>query len=207
MEAGESGVVARIEWDKVLIVGSPQRAQVGQTISELAAEEDKEPLTWTLDALQAASGQMGMVSLLMAEENVRRQLRHPAVMFGTDGLGVSVGGPMARGLLHPRFCGTYARILGQYVREEGILSLEEASWKASGFPAQKLGLADRGVIREGCRADLVVFDPATVEDRASYREPLCYPAGIEYVLVNGKVVVEAGDQTSARPGRVIRWEG
>ena len=132
------------------------------------------------------------------------QLQHPAVMFGTDGLGVSAAGPMAKGIMHPRFFGTYPRIFGHYVREEGILSLEGASWKASGFPAQKLGLADRGVIREGCRADLVVFDPATVRDRATYAEPLRYPAGIDTILINGEVVVEGGEQTSARPGRVIR---
>ena len=204
MEAGRSGIVAQIEWDKVLIAGSPDSAQVGHPISDLAAREGKEPLTWTLDALRASSGKMGMAVLLMDEDNVRLQLRHPAVMIGTDSLGVSTAGPLARGLMHPRFCGTYARIFGQYVRDEGLLSLEEASWKASGFPAQKLGLADRGVIREGCIADLVVLDPATVRDRASFAEPLRYPSGFEYVLAGGEVVVEAGEQTLARPGRVLR---
>ena len=206
MEAGEGGIVGRVEWDKVLIAGSEERAYVGHAISDLAAKEGKEPLLWTLDALRATSGNMAMVLLMMSEENVRMQLQHPAVMFCTDGLGVSAGGPLAKGIVHPRFFGTYPRIFGQYVREEGILSLEGASWKASGFPAQKLGLADRGVIREGCRADLVVFDPATVRDRATYAEPLRYPAGIGTVLVNGEVVVEEGGQTRARPGRVIRRE-
>ena len=106
--------------------------------------------------------------------------------------------------MHPRFCGTYPRIFGQYVREEGILSLEEASWKASGFPAQKLRLADRGIIKKGHKADLVVFDPATVKDQATYTEPLRYPLGIDYVLINGEVVVDQGKQTAARPGEVIR---
>jgi N-acyl-D-aspartate/D-glutamate deacylase len=113
-----------------------------------------------------------MIVFLMAEENVRMQLRHPAMMIGTDGLGLAVEGPMASGMLHPRCFGTYPRIFGRYVREEGVLSLEEASWKASGFPAQKLGLADRGVIKKGYRADLVVFDPVTIKDQATYEEPL-----------------------------------
>jgi N-acyl-D-amino-acid deacylase len=204
MEAGGGKVVGQIEWDKILISSSAERAYVGHAISDLAAKEGKDSLTWTLDALRATSGNMGMVVLLMAEENVRMQMRHPAVMFCTDGLGVSADGVLARGIMHPRFFGTYARIFGHYVRDEGVLSLEAASWKASGLPARKLGLADRGVIREGCMADLVLFDPATVEDQATYADPLRYPAGIEYVLVNGEVVVGAGAQTGARPGRVMR---
>ena len=110
---------------------------------------------------------------------------------------------MAKGIMHPRFCGTYPRIFGQDARE-GVLSLEEASWRASGFPAQKLGLADRGTKGKGCIADLVVLDPATVKDQTTYMDPLQYPLGINHVLVNGKVVIEGGRQTSARPGRVIR---
>lgn len=203
IKAGEGGVVGRIEWDKVLIAGSPKREYVGHAISELAAQEDQDPLHWTLDALRLTSGNLTMVVLSMSEDNIKMQLGHPAMMFGTDGLGVSTDGPMALGIMHPRFCGTYARLFGQYVRE-GVLSLEEASWKASGFPAQKLRLADRGLIREGYKADLVVFDPSTIQDRATYEEPLHYPSGIETVLVNGEVVIEAGSQTSARPGRVIR---
>ena len=111
---------------------------------------------------------------------------------------------MATGKPHPRSFGTYPRIFGRYVRDEGILSLEEASWKASGFPAQKLRLPDRGVIEKGAKADLVLFEPATIRDRATYRDPLQYPSGIECVLVNGQVVVEQGQQTPARPGEVIR---
>jgi N-acyl-D-amino-acid deacylase len=145
-----------------------------------------------------------MVVLLMAEDNLRMQLQHPAMMFCTDGWGVSPGGQMAKGLMHPRFFGTYPRIFGQYVREEGVLSLEEASWKASGFPAQKLGLADRGAIAHGYKADLVVFDPATIQDLTTYAEPMRFPSGIEYVLIDGEIVVERGEQTDARPGQVIR---
>jgi N-acyl-D-amino-acid deacylase len=204
LEGGDSGIRAEVEWDKVLISGSPDPAQSGRSIADLAAQESQEPVAWMLDALRAASGKMGMVALLIDEENIRLQLRHPAVMVGTDSLGVSAAGPMARGIMHPRFCGTYARIFGQYVRDEGLLSLEEASWKASGFPAQKLGLAGRGLIREGLKADLVVLDPETVADRASFAKPLRYPVGIDNVLVNGELVVAGGEAVGARPGTVLR---
>lgn len=204
MEAGEGGIVGNIEWDRVMISGSARREHVGYYVSELAAREGCDPAIWMLDALRSTQGSMAMVVFLMAEENIRMQLRHPAMMLCTDGLGVSENGPMARGLMHPRFCGTYPRIFGRYVREEGILSLEEASWKASGFPAKKLGLDDRGVIEEGKKADLVILDPATISDRATYSEPLRHPVGIEAVLVNGELVLESGKQTLARPGRVVR---
>ena len=205
MEAGKGGDVGTIEWDKILIAGSTNREHVGHPISELAALENQDPILWTLDALRATSGNLTMVMLSMSEDNVRMQLRHPAMMFCTDGLGVSIEGPVAMGIMHPRFCGTYPRLFGQYVRE-GILTLEGASWKASGFPAQKLGLVDRGLIRKGYKADLVLFDPDTIQDRATYAEPLQYPSGIDCVLVNGEVVVEGGRQTRARPGRVLRRE-
>jgi N-acyl-D-aspartate/D-glutamate deacylase len=203
MEAGKDGGVGTIEWDKILISGSAERAYVGHAVSELAAQEEMDPLLWTLDALRATSGKVTMVMLSMSEDNVRMQLPHPAMMFCTDGLGVSTAGPMAMGIMHPRFCGTYPRIFGRYVRE-GVLSLEAASWKASGLQAQKLGLADRGLIREGYKADLVLFDPDTIQDRATYAKPLKYPVGIDAVLVNGEVLVEGGRRTRARPGRVLR---
>jgi N-acyl-D-amino-acid deacylase len=204
MKGGAGGIVGNVEWDKVLIAGSARREYVGHCISELVAGEGKDPLIWTLDALRTTLGNMTMMVLFIAEDNIKMQLQHPAMMFCTDGLGVSVEGPMARGIVHPRFCGTYPRILGQYVREEGVLSLEEANWKASGFPAQKLGLTDRGVLKKGYKADLVVFDPVTIKDQATYMEPLRYPSGIDYVLINGEVVVEQGKQSKVHPGRVIR---
>ncbi len=204
MKAGEGGIVENIEWDKILICKSRKKEYVGHYVAELAAREGKDPYTWTLDALPKTLGDILMVVFLMSEDNIRTQLQHPAMMIGTDGLGLATEGPMASGMQHPRCFGTYPRLFGQYVREEGILSLEEASWKASGFPAQKLGLRDRGMIRRGYKADLVVFNPATIKDQATYLDPLQYPSGIEYVLVNGKLVIERGQQTGARPGQVIR---
>jgi N-acyl-D-amino-acid deacylase len=200
---GEGGVVGEIEWEKVLISGSSKTQYVGHYVSELAAAEGKAPHTWALDALLKTFGNLMIVAFLMSEDNVRLQLSHPAIMIGTDGFGLVPEGPLATGKPHPRSFGTYPRIFGQYVRDEGILSLEEASWKASGFPAQKLRLPDRGVIKQGTKADLVLFDPTTIRDQATYTQPQ-YPSGIECVLINGQVVVEQGKQTPARPGEVIR---
>jgi len=204
MQAGQGGIVEHIEWDKILISGSRKEEYMGHYVSELAAREGKDPYVWILDALLKTLGNTQMIIWMMAEDNVRLQLRHPAIMIGTDGWGMTTEGPMAFGMRHPRCFGTYPRLLGQYVREEGVLSLQEAVWKASGFPAQKLDLKDRGLIKPGYQADLVVFDPATIQDRATYEDPLQYPAGVDYVLVNGEIVVEHGQQTNARPGRVIR---
>jgi N-acyl-D-amino-acid deacylase len=205
MKDGEGGIVGNIEWDKVLICGSRKKEHVGHYVSELANKEGQDPCAWTLNALLKTLGNIQMAVFLMAEDNVRMQMQHPAMMFGTDGTGVPAGGPMALGLIHPRFFGTYPRIFGQYVRQEKVLSLEEASWKASGFPAQKLRLADRGLVKKVYKADVVVFDPVTINDQATYMEPLQYPLGIDYVLVNGEMVIEQGEQTGARPGKVIRW--
>jgi len=204
MKDGEGGVVENIEWDKVLICRSPKPAYLLRYISELAAEEGKDPYVWTLDALVKTFGDAGMVVILMSEENVRAQLQHPAMMIGTDGFGMATEGPMSKGMLHPRCFGTYPRIFGKYVREEGILSIEEASWKASGFPAKKLGLAKRGRISKGCQADLVVFNPATIRDRATYLAPLQYPIGIDYVFVNGQTALKHGEQKTSRAGKVLR---
>jgi N-acyl-D-aspartate/D-glutamate deacylase len=203
-EAGEGAVVEEIEWDKILISGSRKEDYVGHYVAELAAREGKDPPTWALDALLRTLGDLMMILFLMSEDNVRLQLSHPAMMIGTDGLGLATEGPLAAGKPHPRSFGTYPRVLGRYVRDEGILSLEEANWKASGFPAQKLGLPGRGLVKKGYKADLVVFDPEAILDRATYEEPQQHPAGIDCVLVNGQVVVEQGQQTTARPGEVIR---
>ena len=204
MKAGEGGFVKGIGWDKVLINKSRKKEYVLRYVAELAAKEGKDPYTWTLDALLRTLGDITMVIFLMSDDNVKMQLRHPAMMIGTDGFGLATEGPMASGMLHPRSFGTYPRLFGQYVREEGILSLEEASWKASGFPAQKLRLTDRGVIKKGYRADLVVFDPTAIKDQATYTKPLQYPSGIDYVLINGEIVIDQGEQTPVRPGEVIR---
>jgi N-acyl-D-amino-acid deacylase len=139
----------------------------------------------------------------MDEADVERIMQHPATAIGSDG-GVSVFG---ESVPHPREYGTFARVLGRYVRERGVLTLEEAVRKMSGATAQRLGLPDRGLLREGLIADIAVFDAAAVIDRATFAEPHQYAEGVEYVIVNGTLVVDGGDHTGARPGRVLYGPG
>jgi len=119
-------------------------------------------------------------------------------------MGLAEKGPLAKSLPHPRNYGAFARILGRYVREEGVLTLEEAIYKMTGLAAKRLRLTDRGFLRPGLAADLVVFDPATVKDRSTYEKPHQCPEGISQVLVNGRLVVEDGVHTQARPGRILK---
>ena len=139
----------------------------------------------------------------MDEADVERIMQHPATAIGSDG-GVSVFG---ESVPHPREYGTFARVLGRYVRERGVLTLEEAVRKMSGATAQRLGLQDRGLLREGFFADVAVFDPERVVDRATFEQPHRYAEGVEYVLVNGVLVVDGGEHTGARPGRVLYGPG
>ena len=139
----------------------------------------------------------------MDEGDVERIMRHPATAVGSDG-GVSVFGA---GVPHPREYGTFARVLGRYVRERGVLTLEEAVRKMSGATAARLGLQDRGLLREGFFADVAVFDPGRIIDRATFEDPHRYADGVEYVLVNGVLVVDGGEHTGARPGRVLNGPG
>jgi N-acyl-D-aspartate/D-glutamate deacylase len=135
----------------------------------------------------------------MDEPDVQRVLRHPAAMIASDG-DVAVFG---RGNPHPRAYGTFVRVLGRYVRDLQVLTLEDAVRKMTSFPAQRLGLSDRGVLREGLKADLAVFDPSVVRDRATFERPHQYAEGVSLVVVNGEVVFENGAMTGKRPGRVL----
>lgn len=192
------------EWDKVFISESKNPDYTGKTIAFLAEKADKDPYTFIFDALLETKGQMGMVLFMMSEENVKMQLKYPFMMIGTDGAGMPFEGEYAKGVPHPRSFGTYPRVLGKYVREEKILSLEEAIWKMTGLPAQTLGLNDRGVIKAQNKADLVIFDPEKIIDTADFANPYQKPAGIDYVMVNGTIVVEHNNHTMATPGVVIR---
>ncbi len=118
-------------------------------------------------------------------------------------MGLATQGPLSKGKPHPRNYGTYPCVLGRYVREQGVISLEEAVWKMCGLPAQKLRWTDRGLVKNGYQADLVVFDPDAVADQATYKAPHQYPVGIHHVIVNGELVIHAGVHTQARPGIVL----
>ena len=149
------------------------------------------------------NGGCGGIYHAIDEQDLQRILRHPATMIASDG-GVPVFGEASP---HPRSYGTFSRVLGRYVRELKILSLEDAVRKMTAFPAQRLGLADRGVLREGLKADIAVFNPDTVSDRATFERPHQYSEGVSLVLVNGQVVFENGSVTTARPGRILYGRG
>jgi N-acyl-D-amino-acid deacylase len=195
------------EWDQTFVAWVPPTADQsvqGQSIATIAGQRQLDPIDTLFAVLDESAGEASMVHFAMDEQDVRYVMRHPLSMFGTDGLGIKPTGVLGEGQPHPRCYGTYPRILGHYVREEGVLNLEDAVRKASLVPAQQLGLDRKGRIRVDADADLVVFDPATVAERATYQHPHQFPVGIDYVLVGGQVAVDHGTVTSARAGTVLR---
>jgi len=137
------------------------------------------------------------------EEEMRRVMRHPLQMVGSDGRSVSPSGPLSIGKPHPRFYGTFPRFLGKYVREEKVLGLEEAVRKVTSYPAQAFRIGTKGLLRENMDADIVIFDPTKVLDCSTYSDPHRFPVGIEYVLVNGKIVINRGQHTGDMPGKIL----
>jgi N-acyl-D-amino-acid deacylase len=199
------GYASSAEWDKVIISSSPNaRAFQGRTVAELAAEAGKTTHDWVFDALLSCELDIGMVKFGMSEENRKAELRHPALMIGTDGSALAPEGPLSQGVPHPRSYGTFPRVLGHYVREQEVLALETAIWKMTGLPAQKLRWSDRGLVKRGYAADLVVLEPDTVTDCATYQAPHQFPRGIRHVIVNGELVIHEEKHTHARPGNVLR---
>ena len=194
--------------DGVLVLGllKPEhRAHVGKRLSDIAAALGKDWLETVMDLLLSEEQRIGTIYFMMSEDNVSLQLRQPWIKFGTDAGGADPDS--ARGLTHPRAYGTYPRILGKYVRDEGVLSLEDAVRKATSAVATRLSIQDRGLLREGFFADVVVFDPAAVADRATFERPHQLSAGVRDVFVNGVSVVRGGRHTGAKPGRVVRGPG
>ncbi len=192
------------EWDAVLISSSPRnRNYEGRDIADIAAEAGKSPYDWIFDALLETELDVSMVLFLMSEENRKLALRHPVMMIGTDGAGLATEGLLAKGMPHPRSYGAFPRVLGYYVREQGVISLEEAVRKMCSLPAKKLRWTDRGLVKKGYHADLVILNPDTVADKATYEAPHQYPVGIPHVIVNGKLVIHNGTRTKARPGSVL----
>jgi N-acyl-D-amino-acid deacylase len=192
-------------WEEVLIAGCPPRRDYeGRSIAEIAGETDKEPEETVFDILLLSEAEATMVIFVMDEANLRLGFRHPAVMVGSDAEGRTTRGVLAQGKPHPRNFGTFPKLLGHYVREERLVPLEAMVRKMTGLAADRMGFMDRGYIRAGMKADIVVFDPATIRDRATYAEPHQYPDGIPWVFVNGEAVGAEGEQTAARPGGLVR---
>jgi dihydroorotase/N-acyl-D-amino-acid deacylase len=179
----------------------------GKTIADVARAEGKDPVDVIMDVVIADKGNTGRVSFGMSEEDVRAALRHPLVSFCTDSGAMAEDGILSQEKSHPRAWGSAPRILGKYVREEKLLTLEEAIRKMTSLPASRMRLHDRGILRPGMLADLVAFDPETVRERSTYTDPTHYSEGIPYVAVNGVLVVDEGRITAARPGRALRGPG
>lgn len=179
----------------------------GKTVAQIAQAEGKDPLDVIMDVVIADKGNTGRVTFSMSEEDVRAALAHPLVSFCTDSGARAEDGVLSREKSHPRAWASAPRILGKYVREEKLLTLEEAVRKMTSLPASRMRLHDRGVVRPGMKADLVAFDPERVRERSTYADPNRYSEGIPYVAVNGVLVVDEGRITAARPGRILRGPG
>jgi N-acyl-D-amino-acid deacylase len=206
LEAAVSDKVASLgDWNSVQVTSTDRDALAwarGRRLGDLARERDLDPYDLLVHILTNGGG--GMVGFGMREENVDRLLAHPRAMVCSDGSALAVEGPLSEGSPHPRNYGTFPRILGRYVREKGVLSMEEAIYKMTSAPARRVGLTDRGRIAPGMAADVVVFDPDRVIDRATFEEPHRYAEGILHVAVNGRLVLRDGRETGARPGRALR---
>jgi N-acyl-D-amino-acid deacylase len=200
------GVLATPEGVLVLGLKKPENAKyAGKRLSEIAADQGKHWVDAAMDLILSERQRVDTIYFMMSEENVRLQLRQPWIKIGTDAAGHDPDRP--HGLVHPRSYGTYPRILGKYVRDERVLPLEDAVRKMTSAVAARLSIRDRGLLREGLLADVVVFDPETIGDRASYESPHRLSAGVRDVFVNGVAVVRDGKHTGAKPGRIVRGPG
>ena len=204
-------VLAKVEliggWDNVQVTSvsdDADRAAEGKRLGAYASSVGEDPYAVTVGLLRRSRGGVGMVGFAMSEENLERILAHPRGMVCSDGGSYAAEGPARRGVPHPRALGSFPRVLARYVRERRALTLEQAVHKMTAQPAGRLRLADRGRIAVGLAGDVVVFDPATVADRATFEDPYQYPVGIAAVVVNGAPALQDGLRTSARPGRVAR---
>jgi len=207
----ESNVVALTGGFEGIVLASVRKPEnkiyEGRTLHQVASLTKKDPVDALLDLLVSEEGKYTPALFFhMSEEDVRLAMKQPWVAVGSDGIAVS---PSLRSLgqAHPRFYGTYPRILGHYVREKGVLSLADAVRKMTSLPAQIVGLPDRGLLKPGMAADLVIFDPESVNDRATFEQPDHFPDGISFVVVNGRLVVADGEQTEALPGKVLYGPG
>ncbi len=194
------------DWNHIQIASAGERTPWarGRKLGDLAAERGLEPYALVLMLLEENRGSVGTIGFGMSEENVEELLAHPLGMVCSDGSNYAPYGHLAQSSPHPRSYGTFPRLLGHYVRERRVLSLEEAIRKVTSAPADRMRLEGRGRIAVGAFADLVAFDPDTVIDRATFEEPHQYPAGVPHVIVNGVVTIRDGEQTGKRGGRGIR---
>jgi N-acyl-D-amino-acid deacylase len=196
-----------LDWDHIHLNGfNRQRNQVleGLTVAQIAEQLSTEPLEAIFRLFTEERGALSMIVFSMNEDEVIEIMQHPAGMIGSDGCSVAPYGPTGTRKVHPRFYGTFPRVLGRYVREKKVLSLERAVHKMTGLPARKLQFSDRGLLKKGFQADIVVFDENLIADTATFENPHQYPAGIHFVLVNGQVVISNGEHTGKLPGKFLK---
>lgn len=193
-----AGGIGRVRPEDAVIASAPGHPEwEGQSVADLAHRVAL-PAREAAEHVERAAGGATVVLHMMSEDDVRTVMRHPSTMIGSDGI------PTLEGKPHPRLSNTFARVIGHYGRDEGLFSLSEAVYRMTGFCAEKFGLRDRGVLRAGAFADVVVFDPATIIDRGTYQDPMTPPAGIRHVFVNGQQVMHDAELQDARAGRAIR---
>jgi len=193
-------------WEGMLLVSlsNPQYKRFeGKRMSEVIQEMGKSGIDVLFDLLINNHGSVPTVYFHHSEEDMRYALKQPWVSIGSDGTAVTTEGPLAGGNPHPRYFGTFPRVLGRYVREEHVLTLEDAIRKMTSANAAKIHQYDRGLLRAGMAADVTIFNADTIIDKATYEKPHQYASGVEYVMVNGKMVLDKGRHTGARPGMIL----
>jgi N-acyl-D-amino-acid deacylase len=210
------------EWENFFVDAGPSnilligfrnpalRHLIGKTLQEVADERGTDPATTAMDLVVEDDSRVDAVFFLMSEENVRRKIAKPWISFGSDAGAPSAEGVFLQSSRHPRTYGNFARLIGKYVRDERIVSLQEAIRRMTSLPAANIGVFQRGELREGYYADVIVFDPGQVRDNATFEDPHQYATGMWHVFVNGEHVLKNGRHTGAKPGRFVRgpgWDG
>src|SRR5438876_6320119 len=208
------------EWENMyLAAGGPEhiilvqfkseklKPLTGKTLDEVAKMRGKDPIDTAMDLIAEDESRIGAIYFMISEENIKKGLAKPWISFGSDEASQAPEGVFLKSNPHPRAYGNFARVLGKYVRDEKVLPMKEAIRRLSGLPATNLGLDRRGFLKEGMYADVVVFDPATIADRATFEKPHQYAVGVKHVLVNGVQVIKDGEHTGAKPGRALWGPG
>src|SRR5438105_8772200 len=179
----------------------------GKTLAEIAKMRGKGPIDTAMDLIAEDESRIGTIYFMISEENIKKELAKPWIAFGSDEASQAPEGVFLKSNPHPRAYGNFARVLGKYVRDEKVLPMSDAIHRLSGLPATNLGLDHRGFLKEGMFADVVVFDPATIADRATFEKPHQYATGVKHVFVNGVQVIKDGEHTGAKPGRALWGPG
>src|SRR5213593_245393 len=208
------------EWENMyLAAGGPERIVLagfksqklkpltGKTLAEVAKTRGKDPIDTAMDLIAEDESRIGTIYFMISEENIKKELAKPWISFGSDEASQAPEGVFLKSNPHPRAYGNFARVLGKYVRDEKVITLPEVIRRLSALPAMNLGLDHRGFVQEGMFADVVVFDPATIADRATFEKPHQYAVGVKHVFVNGVQVIKNGEHTGAKPGRALWGPG